>query len=166
WGYAATHTVTQLELNNNGGGDGDIDNLATADSNETGPDTASAAVIIDERPITVAASLLADEDQITNGNNDVVTGDDAQLDLTGSLGVNWGADSAGATISFSGLHLTAVGASTSGTNQALSYFWDGSSTLYASTNTTSLASAQLSAAFKIQITNAVTSAYTFTLKIG
>ena len=39
WRYTATHTVTQGELDNNGGGDGDVDNIATADSNETGPDT-------------------------------------------------------------------------------------------------------------------------------
>ena len=39
WYYTAEHTVTQAELDNNGGGDGDVDNIATADSNETGPDT-------------------------------------------------------------------------------------------------------------------------------
>jgi len=41
-----TYTVTQADIDNNGGGDGDIDNTVTADSNETGPDTASAAVPI------------------------------------------------------------------------------------------------------------------------
>ena len=38
----AAHTVTQADIDSNGGGDGDIDNIATADSNETGPDTADA----------------------------------------------------------------------------------------------------------------------------
>ena len=33
WGYTAAHTVTQAEIDSNGGGDGDIDNMATADSN-------------------------------------------------------------------------------------------------------------------------------------
>jgi len=44
WTYSATHTVTQAELDSNGGGDGDIDNIATADSDQTGPDTAEASV--------------------------------------------------------------------------------------------------------------------------
>ena len=30
WHYTASHTVTQAELDTNGGGDGDIDNTATA----------------------------------------------------------------------------------------------------------------------------------------
>ena len=34
-----SYTVTQADIDNNGGGDGDLDNIATADSNETGPDT-------------------------------------------------------------------------------------------------------------------------------
>ena len=44
WGYTAAHTVTQAEIDSNGGGDGDIDNIATVDSNETGPDTDDATV--------------------------------------------------------------------------------------------------------------------------
>ena len=32
WTYTAAHTVTQAEIDSNGGGDGDIDNMATADS--------------------------------------------------------------------------------------------------------------------------------------
>ncbi|MFM5884289.1 MAG: hypothetical protein ACKOQ3_02970, partial [Novosphingobium sp.] len=39
WLYSAVHTVTQAELDTRGGGDGDVDNIATADSNETDPDT-------------------------------------------------------------------------------------------------------------------------------
>src|SRR4051812_49527536 len=39
WGYTAKHTLTQGEIDSNGGGDGDIDNIATADSDQTGPDT-------------------------------------------------------------------------------------------------------------------------------
>ena len=31
WNYTAQHTVTQAELDSNGGGDGDIDNVATAE---------------------------------------------------------------------------------------------------------------------------------------
>ena len=50
WTYTATHTVTQAEIDSNGGGDGDIDNTATADSDQTGPDTADAAVPVDADP--------------------------------------------------------------------------------------------------------------------
>ena len=35
WAYTATHTVTQAEIDSNGGGDGLLENTATADSNET-----------------------------------------------------------------------------------------------------------------------------------
>jgi len=58
WSYIATHTVTQAEIDNNGGGDGDIDNMATVDSDQTGPDEASAEVAIAQNPalnITKAA---------------------------------------------------------------------------------------------------------------
>ena len=50
WGYTATHTLTQAEIDSNGGGDGDIDNIATADSNETGPDTDDATVPVAQNP--------------------------------------------------------------------------------------------------------------------
>ena len=43
-GYTAAHTVTQAEIDSNGGGDGLLENTATADSNETGPDTDDASV--------------------------------------------------------------------------------------------------------------------------
>ena len=45
-----TYTVTQADIDNNGGGDGDIDNTVTADSEETGPDTASEDVPIIRNP--------------------------------------------------------------------------------------------------------------------
>jgi uncharacterized repeat protein (TIGR01451 family) len=50
WGYTAAHTVTQAEIDSNGGGDGKLENTATADSNETGPDTASADVPVHYNP--------------------------------------------------------------------------------------------------------------------
>ena len=50
WGYTAAHTVTQAEIDSNGGGDGDIDNMATADSDETGPDTDDATVPVAQIP--------------------------------------------------------------------------------------------------------------------
>ena len=47
WSFTAAHTVTQAEIDSNGGGNGQLENTATADSNETGPDTddASAPVV-------------------------------------------------------------------------------------------------------------------------
>ena len=47
WNLTASYTVLQSDLDNNGGGDGDIDNMVTADSNETGPDTDDASVPIE-----------------------------------------------------------------------------------------------------------------------
>ena len=50
WAYTAAHTVTQAEIDSNGGGDGDIDNMATADSDQTGPDTDDATVPVAQTP--------------------------------------------------------------------------------------------------------------------
>ncbi|WP_287464225.1 SdrD B-like domain-containing protein, partial [Accumulibacter sp.] len=47
--YSAAHTVTQAEIDSNGGGDGFIDNIATADSDQTGPDTDDARVPVAQR---------------------------------------------------------------------------------------------------------------------
>ena len=41
--FLTSYTLTQADLDNQGGGDGDIDNTVTADSTETGPEEASAA---------------------------------------------------------------------------------------------------------------------------
>ena len=50
WGFTAAHTVTQAEIDTNGGGDGQLENTATADSNETGPDTDDATVPVEQPP--------------------------------------------------------------------------------------------------------------------
>ena len=42
--------MTQADIDNNGGGDGDIDNTATADSDQTGPASDSAAVPLGQTP--------------------------------------------------------------------------------------------------------------------
>jgi uncharacterized repeat protein (TIGR01451 family) len=60
WGYTAAHTVTQGEIDTNGGGDGLLQNVATADSNETGEDTDDASVPVYRNPalnITKDASV-------------------------------------------------------------------------------------------------------------
>ncbi|MFL5097927.1 MAG: hypothetical protein ACJ8ES_21700, partial [Xanthobacteraceae bacterium] len=48
WSFTAHHTVTQAELDSNGGGSGTITNTATADSNETGPVVKSTSVDIEQ----------------------------------------------------------------------------------------------------------------------
>ena len=45
-----SYTVTQADIDDNGGGDGDIDNTATADSDQTGPASDSAAVPLEQSP--------------------------------------------------------------------------------------------------------------------
>ena len=50
WTYTAAHTVTQAEIDSNGGGDGLLENTATADSNQTGPDTDDASVPVAQAP--------------------------------------------------------------------------------------------------------------------
>ena len=66
WAYTAAHTVTQAEIDSNGGGDGDIDNMATADSNETGPDTDDATV-----PVAQAAALNIVKEAVPGQTADV-----------------------------------------------------------------------------------------------
>lgn len=50
WQYTASHTVTQDDIDSDGGGDGVINNTATADSAETDPTSASASVAVDRNP--------------------------------------------------------------------------------------------------------------------
>ena len=61
-----TYTVLQADIDNNGGGDGDIDNTATADSNQTDPVTDSAAV-----PLTSSPALSIVKDATTASYNAV-----------------------------------------------------------------------------------------------
>ena len=50
WVYTCSHTVTQAEIDSNGGGDGDLDNTVTADSNETGPDSEDLEIPLAQSP--------------------------------------------------------------------------------------------------------------------
>ena len=54
--------MTQAEIDSNGGGDGDIDNTATADSDQTGPDTADASVPVTQTP---ALNITKNVDGVT-----------------------------------------------------------------------------------------------------
>ena len=67
WGYTATHTVTQAEIDSNGGGDGTIDNTATADSDQTGPDSANASVPVEQTPALNITKVVHDVDGDTTG---------------------------------------------------------------------------------------------------
>ena len=67
WGYTATHTVTQAEIDSNGGGDGTIDNTATADSDQTGPDSANASVPVEQTPALNITKAVHDVDGDTTG---------------------------------------------------------------------------------------------------
>ena len=62
WSYTAAHTVTQAEIDSNGGGDGMLENMATADSNETGPDTDDASVPVERNP---ALNIVKDGQRTT-----------------------------------------------------------------------------------------------------
>ncbi|KFC75903.1 Mo-co oxidoreductase dimerization domain protein [Bosea sp. LC85] len=65
WGYTAAHTVTQAEIDGNGGGDGQLENTATADSDETGPDTDDASVPVVYDP---ALNIVKDVSSVTGGS--------------------------------------------------------------------------------------------------
>ena len=67
WAYTAAHTVTQAEIDSNGGGDGDIDNMATADSDQTGPDSADASVPVTQTPALNITKVVNDVDGDTTG---------------------------------------------------------------------------------------------------
>jgi uncharacterized repeat protein (TIGR01451 family) len=71
WLYTASHTVTQDDLDSNGGGDGVIQNTVTADSNETAPVAATAAIAVDFRP-SIALTKTADVSSV-DAAGDVIT---------------------------------------------------------------------------------------------
>jgi T1SS-143 domain-containing protein len=136
-------------------------------------DTSTAAQVVNitnANSIPTAGSkfLTVDEDGLPNGIAASQPGDVAAsfITLSGTLGHNFGPDGPAASdpINFSpmdnGSHTTPVGISSGGV--ALKYYWDDAGdTLYASTNTTSLANAQSTAAFKVEL-NTATGGFTYT----
>ena len=63
---AVSYTASQPDIDTNGGGDGDIDNTATADSTETDPLSTSAMVPVVQSPdLAVAKNVVS----VTNPNN-------------------------------------------------------------------------------------------------
>ena len=59
WNYTANYVVTQADLDGKGGGDGDIDNLATGDTTQTDPDTATAAALLVYNPSVDLEKLVS-----------------------------------------------------------------------------------------------------------
>src|SRR5664280_963943 len=97
WTYTGTYTVTQGDINSNGGEDGFISNMATVTSDQLGPKSDSAEVPIKEEPSEITPSYCiyksiigADEngDCTVNSPRDVihyriVVKNDGNVDLTG-----------------------------------------------------------------------------------
>ncbi len=122
-------------------------------------------------PVTgLNATITVDEDDLASGNHNTTSpGDDAASvsPVIGTLNFSVGADEP-ATVGFASLNGaavvdTATHAVTAG-GVALHYYWDSAShTLYASTSADTLAHATATAAFKIQVTDPATGAYSFAL---
>jgi T1SS-143 domain-containing protein len=135
------------------------------DSDGDAVQTALTVKVTDDVPHALSnAPLAVDEDDLSAGNHDTTSpGDDAaSASLSGTLGFTAGADSP-ATVSFLPLGGAAVvdanGHPVTSGGLALTYFWvAGTNTLYASTDGT-----VGGAAFKIEVTNPSTGAYSFSL---
>ena len=73
WSYAATHIVTQAEIDGNGGGDGFLENTATADSDQTGPDSDDATVPVGQNPALDIVKALDPVDQVADVAGESIT---------------------------------------------------------------------------------------------
>src|SRR5207245_334180 len=65
--YTVTYTLTQADLDGKGGGDSKLDNTATADTNQTGSDSASASVELVYAPSFSISKVV---DSVTGGTAD------------------------------------------------------------------------------------------------
>ena len=92
WTYVGNYTVTQEDLNNNGGGDGLINNTATVDCNELDPINDSAEVPVEQNPSYGINKTVADVAEKGPKGNVTFAGDvisyqvnvtnDGNIDLT------------------------------------------------------------------------------------
>ena len=64
--YTTHYTVTQTDLDNNGGGDGDIDNISVADSDQTNPVSDGETVQLLARPLLYVNKTFVN---VTDGND-------------------------------------------------------------------------------------------------
>jgi uncharacterized repeat protein (TIGR01451 family) len=62
WIFTGNYTVTQADINSNGGGDGDIDNTATVDSDQLPPQEDSEDVPIEQNPAYTIEKIVTDVD--------------------------------------------------------------------------------------------------------
>jgi len=87
WTYSGSYTLTQNDLDTAGGGDNDIDNTVTVDSDETGPVTDSNEVAIEPQPnYTVVKNGILNDDDGTAGISAGDTIDyEILVDNTGSV---------------------------------------------------------------------------------
>ncbi len=77
WTYTGSYTVQQSDIDNNGGGDSDIDNTATVTSNELGAESSSASVPLEQDPSMTISKVLTSingdtSDTVINAADDVV----------------------------------------------------------------------------------------------
>ena len=77
----ATYAITQDDLDDKGGDDGDIDNTATADSNETGPEDDSEEVPLVYNPLIDLEKLVSLDGGVTWHDADLATG--PEVDIAG-----------------------------------------------------------------------------------
>lgn len=80
--FTSSYTLTQADLDSNGGGDGHIENTATADSNETGPHDDSERVDLSIRPSLTVNKVL---DSVSGGNGNLLAdfaGDSLNYNVT------------------------------------------------------------------------------------
>ena len=74
WTYTGTYTAQQSDINNNGGGDGNIDNTATVQSDELADESSSTATPIDYQP-NFTFSVTPVDYHDNNVNNEADDGD-------------------------------------------------------------------------------------------
>ncbi|MEZ5335497.1 MAG: hypothetical protein R2741_09775 [Methanolobus sp.] len=91
WTYTGSYTVQQSDINDNGGGDGDIDNTVTVSSDDLPDETDSA-----EQPLSVSGSYMIEKtitgadvagDGVINNAGElidyqIVVTNDGNIDLT------------------------------------------------------------------------------------
>ncbi|NEQ74935.1 MAG: DUF11 domain-containing protein [Okeania sp. SIO2C9] len=73
WTYTGSYTVQQSDIDSNGGGDGDIDNIATVDTDQTPPSSDSEEVLINLSSISGNVSEDIDNDDTGDVNLENVT---------------------------------------------------------------------------------------------
>ena len=81
WTYSGSYIVQQADIDDNGGGDGDIDNTATVSSNELPDKSVTASVQLRQNPLLSTAKVFthnSDEDD----SGDITLGDTLRYTIT------------------------------------------------------------------------------------